>query len=87
MGLIDKLKDAGEQATASARESLQETQLRHDVTQAYAELGRASYQLLVEKTLADHRLQPHVDRIGELKRQLDALGPQPGSHDQGTVRP
>jgi hypothetical protein len=75
VGLIDNLKSAGEQATASARTSLQETQLRHDLTQAYAELGRATYDLLARGALVHERLSSSAEAVRVLERELARLAP------------
>jgi hypothetical protein len=78
MGLIDKLTSAGEQATASARESLHESQLRHDLAHAYGELGRLTYGLLEAGALADVRLVSGADAVRALERELAGLiSPQP----------
>ena len=73
MGLIDQLKTAGEQVAAGARETVQEAQLRHDLAEAYGELGRVAFGLLEEGALADGRLAPGSRRIRELQTQLGEL--------------
>lgn len=75
MGLIEKLKEGAEQATNRARESVQETQLRHDLLHAYEELGRATCALLDQGLLEHAQLTSGAERINELEKQLAGLSP------------
>jgi hypothetical protein len=70
LGLIDKLKDAGEQASSRARGTVQEVQLRRDLAEAYGELGRKAYALVREGALTDARLLAPIERVRELEGQL-----------------
>lgn len=73
MALIDKLKAAGEQATASARESLEQAELHHCLNQAYSDLGRTTFALLQQGELSNQRLAGPAQRIRELESELAAL--------------
>jgi hypothetical protein len=77
MGFMDKLKAGAEevkvgagQATAAARDTVHEAQVRHDLMQAYTELGRTTYKLVDEGSLRDERLDHAVQRIRDLGAQL-----------------
>ncbi len=77
MGFMDKLKaGAGEvktgagEATTRARETMQDAQVRRDLQSAYTELGRTTYTLVDEGSLADERLNNAVQRIRDLGGQL-----------------
>jgi hypothetical protein len=77
MGFMDKLKAGAEEVkvgaretTARARDTVHEAQLRRDLTQAYAELGRTTYKLVDEGSLHHERLDHAVARIRELETQL-----------------
>jgi len=77
MGFMDKLKAGAEEvkvgageATARARDTVHEAQVRHDLMQAYTELGRTTYTLVDEGSLHDERLDHAVQRIRELGAQL-----------------
>ena len=77
MGFMDKLKAGAEEvkvgageATARARDTVQEAQLRRDLAQAYTELGRTTYTLVDEGSLQDERLDREVQRIRDLGVQL-----------------
>lgn len=73
MGLIDKLKAAGEEASARARASVEEAQLRRELTQAYRELGRAAFELIEQGALAEATLAASGERIRGLERRLTTL--------------
>ncbi|HVC86016.1 MAG TPA: hypothetical protein VNC40_01170 [Gaiellaceae bacterium] len=73
MGLIDRVKAGAEQAAGRARESVQEAQLRHELGQAYGELGRVSYALLEQGVLADERFVAPAERVRGLEAQLAVL--------------
>ena len=85
MGFMDKLKAGAEEvkvgageATARARDTVQDAQLRRDLAQAYAELGRTTYTLVDEGSLHDERLDHAVRRIRDLGVQLsDSQTPTP----------
>jgi hypothetical protein len=77
MGWMDKLKAGAEEvktgageATARARETVHEAQVRQELQNAYTELGRTTYTLVDEGSLKDERLDYAVGRIRELGSQL-----------------
>lgn len=70
MGLIDRLKTAGEEASARAHETLLEVQLRQDLADAYLALGRKVYGFVRDGALVDSRLVAASERIRELEDQL-----------------
>lgn len=72
MGLIDRLKASGEEASARARETLQERQLGQELADAYGALGSQVYGLVRDGDLVDARLDAATERIRELEDQLAA---------------
>jgi hypothetical protein len=74
MGLIDQLKLASEQASARARETVTETQLKQDLAHAYTDLGRVTYALVERGDLIDNRLSSSTEHVRDLEKQLAALG-------------
>jgi hypothetical protein len=77
MGWRDKLKAGAEEvktgageATARARETMHDAQVRRELQNAYTELGRTTYTLVDEGSLEDERLDRAVARIRELGSQL-----------------
>src|SRR3954447_8449328 len=71
MGFLDKAKAAAEQAATRAKEGVQEVQTKRELGQAYADLGRAAFDLVETGDLTDARLTAHVEKIRELEKQLE----------------
>ncbi len=70
MGMIEKMKNAGQQAVSGARETLGKTQLRRQLDHAYSQLGRGTYNTVQDGTLIEQRLSYATDIVGELDRKL-----------------
>jgi hypothetical protein len=81
MGVLDKVKAAAGQATTKAQEGVASVQTKRKLTQAYGELGQTTYELVQSGELTHPRLSPTVERISDLKAQLEreerAEGPPP----------
>jgi hypothetical protein len=71
MGVVDKVKAAAGQATTKAQEGVATVQTRRKLAQAYGELGQTTYELVQRGELTHHRLSPTVQRISEVKAQLE----------------
>lgn len=67
MGFIDKAKAAAEQAATKAKEGVDDVTTKHDLGQAYGELGRVAYSLAQRGEISHTELAPLVERIGELE--------------------
>lgn len=63
MGLLDKAKQAAEQAAAKAREGVEDVQAKRDLSQAYNELGKATFELIESGGLSDVRLDAAAERV------------------------
>jgi hypothetical protein len=74
MGLLDKAKDAAQQAAAKAKEGVGEVQTRRELSQAYGELGKSVFELVENGELSDPRLDLSVEKIKSLKAKLEAEG-------------
>ena len=72
MGLLNRAKSVAEQATAKAKEGLDEVQTRRELGQAYDELGKVTFDLAVAGEIAHPRLDAGVERIKTLKAELEA---------------
>jgi hypothetical protein len=77
IGWRDRLKAGAEEvktgagdATARARETMHDAQVRRELQNAYTDLGRTTYTLVDEGSLKDERLDHAVARIRELGSQL-----------------
>jgi hypothetical protein len=67
MGFMDKAKAAAEQATAKAREGVEDIQTKRELTQAYGELGEKAYELADRGEITHAELAPIVEKIRGLK--------------------
>jgi hypothetical protein len=72
MGLLDKAKAAAEQAAAKAKEGVEDVQTKRDLSQAYGELGKATYRLVESGELSNSELATHVDKIRTLETRAPA---------------
>jgi DNA-binding transcriptional regulator GbsR (MarR family) len=66
MGLLDKAKAAAEQATAKAKEGVEEVQAKKDLMQAYYDLGKTSFELVESNEVTHPRLEELAAKIREL---------------------
>lgn len=67
MGLLDKAKAAAAEATAMAKEGVEEVQLKRELAQTYTELGKTAFEL-VESNAVSH---PRLDALAEKIRSLN----------------
>jgi hypothetical protein len=74
MGLLDKAKAAAEQAAAKAREGVEDVQTKRELSQAYTELGKSTFELVGNGEISDPRLDASVEKIKTLKAKLEAEG-------------
>ena len=81
MGVLDKVKAAAGRATTEAQEGAATMQTKRKLTQAYGELGQTTYELVQSGELTHPRLSLTVERISDLKVQLERAerteGPPP----------
>jgi hypothetical protein len=70
MGLLDKVKEQAEQTAVKAREGVEDIQAKRELSQAYTELGKTTFELLERGEVSHAELQPTVDRINELNAGL-----------------
>jgi hypothetical protein len=74
MGFLDKAKAAAEQAAAKAKEGVEEVQTRRELSQAYGELGKSTFELVENGEISDPRLDATVEKIKALKARLEEAG-------------
>jgi hypothetical protein len=72
VGLLDRAKSVAEQATAKAKEGIDEGKTRLELRQAYDELGKLAFELATSGEISHARLEPGVERIKTLKAELEA---------------
>lgn len=67
MGLFSKVKENVQDVTTMARGSVESLQTKHDLAQAYEQLGRRSFDLLERGKLEAPELNLDVEAIQKLK--------------------
>jgi hypothetical protein len=67
MGFLDKAKAAAEQATARAKEGVEDLQTKRDLSQAYGDLGKLTFDLVEKGELQHADLTGPVETIRGLR--------------------
>jgi hypothetical protein len=75
--LLGRLKDATNVVATRAREGVEELQLKHELAQAYGDLGRATADLVESGAISNPELSERVEKIRALKAQLEAKAAEP----------
>jgi hypothetical protein len=81
MGLLDKAKQAAEQAAAKAREGVEDVQAKRELAQAYNELGKTTFELIDRGELSDTRLDASAARVREALAKADSNSETTGAND------
>ena len=84
MGFLDKAKAAAEQATAKAKEGVDDVQAKRELSQAYSELGKTTYDLIESGDVTDERLATIAAKIKALRERST---PGPASETTATSEP
>jgi hypothetical protein len=74
MGLLDKAKAAAEQAAAKAKEGVEDVQAKRELSQAYNELGKSTYELIESGEISNPRLDATAGKIRTLLAGMDGDG-------------
>jgi hypothetical protein len=74
MGFLDKAKQAAEQAATKAKEGVEDAQTKRELSQAYNELGKTSFELIEHGDISNPRLDASVAKIRSLTSKLAADG-------------
>ena len=81
MSFLDKVKagvkSGAEQAASRAQVELDRLQTKRELQQAYADLGEKASELADRGELSYDELTAPVQRVRDLKTQLDAIGTDP----------
>jgi hypothetical protein len=80
---LNRLKDATSTVATRAKEGVEELQTRHELSQAYGDLGRATADLVESGALSHPDLAAQVEKIRALKSQLEAASSEPAVPDAG----
>jgi hypothetical protein len=78
MGLLDKAKAAAVEATAKAKEGVEDVQLKRELSQAYNELGKLAFELLESHDIAHPKLEPVAEKIRALNARDGGNGASAG---------
>ena len=70
MGFLDKAKAAAEQAAARAKEGVDDVQTKRELSQAYSDLGKSTYELIAAGDLTDSRLEADAEKIRGLREKI-----------------
>jgi hypothetical protein len=76
---LNRLKDATNVVATRAREGVEELQTRHELSQAYGDLGRATADLVESGAVSHPELSARVEKIRALKAQLEEKPEEPAA--------
>ena len=66
MSFLDRAKAAAEQATARAKEGVEDVQTKRNLGHAYEQLGRVAFELLEAGQISHERLNAEAENIRRL---------------------
>ena len=69
MGFLDKAKAAAEQATAKAKEGVEDVQIKRELSQAYNELGKIAFELVESNDISHPKLETVAEKIRALNER------------------
>ena len=84
MGFLDKAKQAAEQATAKAKEGVEDVQLKRELSQTYNELGKVAFELVQSNEITHPRLETLAEKIRALNERDKGDGALVGAAAGGT---
>jgi hypothetical protein len=67
MGFLDKAKAAADQAAARAKEGVEDVQTKRQLTHAYEQLGRTTFELVQRGEISHAQLSTQVEEIRTLQ--------------------
>jgi hypothetical protein len=74
MGFLDKAKQAAEQAATKAKEGVEDAQTKRELSQAYNELGKTTFELIEHGDITNPRLDASAAKIRSLTAKLETEG-------------
>jgi hypothetical protein len=84
MGFLDKAKAAAVEAPATAKEGVEDVQLKRELSQAYNELGKVAFELVESNEIAHPRLETVAEKIRVLNERDKVDGALVGATAGGT---
>ena len=70
MSFFNKAKQAAEQAAAKAREGVEDVQQKRELSQAYSDLGKTTFELLESGEISSPKLEVTAAKIRDLNQKL-----------------
>ncbi len=74
---LNRLKDATNVVATRAREGVGELQTKHELSQAYNDLGRKAADLVESGAISHPELSERVEKIRVLKKELEETPAEP----------
>jgi hypothetical protein len=84
MGFLDKAKAAAVEATAKAKEGVEDVQVKRELGQAYNELGKVAFELIESNEIAHPKLETVAEKIRALNERDKGDGALVGAAAGGT---
>ena len=84
MGVLDKAKAAAVEATAKAKEGVEDVQVKRELSQAYNELGKVAFELVQSNEITHPRLETLAEKIRALNERDKGEGALVGAAAGGT---
>jgi hypothetical protein len=84
MGFLDKAKAAAVEATAKAKEGVEDVQVKRELSQAYNELGKVAFELVESHDIAHPKLETLAEKIRALNERDKGDGALVGAAAGGT---
>jgi hypothetical protein len=72
MSFFDKAKQAANQAVAKTKEGVEDVQQKHQLSQAYGELGKTAFELIESGEISNPKFDATVATIRDLNEKLAA---------------
>ena len=69
MGFLDKAKAAAVEATAKAKEGVEDVQVKRELSQAHNELGKVAFELIESNEIAHPKLETLAEKIRALNER------------------
>jgi hypothetical protein len=85
MGFLDKAKAAAVEATAKAKEGVEDVQLKRELSQTYNELGKVAFELVESDEISHPKLTAVAEKIRALNERDEGRGPLAGATAGGTA--
>ena len=70
MGFLDKAKAAAVEATAKAKEGVEDVQQKRELSQAFHELGKTAFELVESGEISHPRLEATAEKIRSLNEKI-----------------